>query len=162
MTTPFQYTSTFTLDKAYLTECYEQTVVPQSMVQAYKKAMIFVIIGLALLYVPDTSAYLGSFFIGLGAVEAVSVRFARPWWVTRQLLGRSGNNAVKLTVDCDGIHIHSSFVDQQFNWQAIGQIQSTDKGIVLAVKGQRQYISAKVLTEEVIRYIREQHGLHKS
>ena len=149
MTTPFQFSTTFTLDKAYLTECYEQTVIPKSMVQAYKKAMIFVIIGMALLYMPDINAYIGSFWVGLGIVEALSVRFARAWWVTRQLIGKSGNNKVELSVDAEGVRIQSSFVEQQFPWQMVEKSLPLIKALCWLLKTsdtifQRKYLQTKL------------------
>ena len=156
MAEPFHYTTTFTLDKTYLTECFEQTLVKKSLWQAYQKAIAFCVIGLVLFSVPDVSAYWPSFLIALAVIEALSVRFGRAWWVTRQLLGKSGNNQVNLEVNAEGIALTSPFIEQTYHWQSIKQIEHTEHGLIIHLEQQRKYLSKSVLSAEAIAFIEEQ------
>ncbi|WP_147302709.1 YcxB family protein [Thalassotalea euphylliae] len=153
MADPFQYHTTFTLDKAYLTECYEQTMVQKTLLQAYKKSIAFCLLGLGLFSVPNVSAYWPSFLIALAVIEALSVRFGKAWWVTRQLLGKSGNNQINLVVDQQGLVLTSPFIEQNFTWQSIKQLEHTKLGLIVHLEQQRQYLSKQVLSAEAIAFI---------
>ncbi|WP_448212876.1 YcxB family protein [Colwellia sp. MEBiC06753] len=155
MSEPFSYSITFTLNKPYLTECFEQTVAAKSFFQSYQKAFAFILLGSILWFFTELNGYISSFIVALGFVEAVSVRFQKPWWVTRQLLGRSGNNDVTLHMDENGINIESPYVKQQFLWSDITDITCTEKGFVIKVQQQGHYVSASILSDLAIDFLRQ-------
>lgn len=153
MNKDFIYSVEYKLDKQHLNECFEQSVTAKTFGQAYGKSLAFVVVGLALLVATTLSPYLGSFIVALGIVEALSVRFQQPWWVTRQLLGKSGNNMVKISLDQDGISIESHLFNQQFLWSQVTDCLKTDKGFVLTISGTKQYISKSHLSEAAIAFM---------
>lgn len=153
MTQLFNYSTHYKLDKAYLNECFEQTIVEKTFFQAYQKSFLFVAFGMFLLMATALNKYLSSFMVALGIVEALSVRFQQPWWVARQLLGRSGNSQVELSVDDNGIAINSAYLKLQYQWSEIEHLERTEKGFVLTIAGARQYISASTLSEDAIAFM---------
>lgn len=160
MAKSFHYETTFTLDKPYLSECYEQTLIAKSFLQAYKKAIAFGGIGLLLFSVPDVSAYWPSFLIALAVIEALSIRFGKAWWVARQLLGKSGNNKVNLVISTQGIELTSPFIEQIFTWQSIKQVEYTERGLIIHLEQQRQYLSRSVLSDEAVTFIKTNIETH--
>ncbi|MFD2164988.1 YcxB family protein [Thalassotalea euphylliae] len=156
MSESFEYNNQYTLDKAYLTECFEASVKPLPMMQAYKKALFFVVIGMALLMFTQVDKYLSSFIVVLGVIEALSVKYQRAWWVTRQLWGKSGNSDVGLTMNSEGIVIKSTYVEQHFKWPNISDIEETQTGYLFIVLNQKHYLSKSVLSSEAIDYMLSQ------
>ena len=130
MSEPFSYSTSFTLDKAHFRECFDQSVTIDTSINAYRKALAFVVVGLLILLFTDYEPYLASFIVGLGVVEALSVKYQRAWWVTRQMLGRSSNSTINLTLDETGITTQSALVNFTLNWQDISAIEKTELGTV--------------------------------
>jgi len=148
--------TTFKLDKTLLTECFEQSMTNPLCLASYRKAIVFIIIGMMLLMFSDINGYVASFVVGLGIVEALSVRYQRAWWVTRQLLGRSGNNNVTVIFDETAIQINSEYVSQTINWQDVEAIQQTELGYLIISQGQKHYLSNRVLSASIEQLITEQ------
>ncbi|NMP32032.1 YcxB family protein [Thalassotalea sp. M1531] len=153
MSGPVNYSHTFKLDRALLNECFEQSMDQPVTWFNYRKALVFVFIGMALLMATEVDGYLASFIVGLGVVEALSVKYQQAWWVTRQLFGRSGNSDVTVGVDINGVHINSAYVSQSFVWQDIDEIIETKKGLLLMSKGIKHYLSASVLSDEAQQFM---------
>ena len=150
MTDSFNYSTTFVLDKAHLNECFVNSVVPMPPAVAYRNAILFVLVGLAIMLFTQLDAYLGYFIIGLGIVEALGRYFQQPWWVTRQLFGRSGNSKVTLTIDENGIHTHTheGLTNSSILWADVNGVEQTHDGLLVLHRQGRNYISGKCLSDE--------------
>lgn len=153
MTEPFSYSTTFKLDKSHFSECYQESVVPDYSLRAYSKAILLVLMGLGLSMFTEIDQYAAWFLIGLGVVEALSVKFQKPWWLTRQMLSRGANSEVTLTIDEQGIRSKSVYVDALIAWGDIQEVTATEQGILIMHKGGRSYVSGRCLSEEATSFI---------
>ena len=148
MTSPFSYSTTFVLDKAHFYECFSISVVVELSVFAYRKAIVFWLMGIVLVLFTDFSAYVGYFMMGLGSVEALSNYYQQPWWVMRQMLSRAGGGEVTLTLDETGIHTHTFHLDIVVLWQDIKEIKRTKDGFLLVHAKGQSYLSDTCLSED--------------
>jgi hypothetical protein len=153
MTNPFSYSTTFVLDKAHFNECFSNSVVIDHSWLAFRKAIIFSLIGIVLVLFTNLNAYVGYFLLGLGCVEALSHKYQQPWWVTRQMLSRAAGSEVTLTLDETGIHTHSFYLDTHILWQDIKEVNQTKDGFLVAhIKG-KSYISNTCLSENARAFL---------
>lgn len=148
----FHYETEYKLDRAHFNECFEQSVPSSNHWMRYSKCLMFVVIAVALFFAP-ISRYLVYFFIGLSAVEALSVYFKQSWWVLRQLVGKAANHMVCIQINDNGIHIESEFVEQQILWADITNIKITGKGLLISQQHTTHYISQSCLSIEAIQFI---------
>lgn len=150
MTTTSSHSHTFTLDKAHFNECYSQSVVNDQSVKAYFKSIILSLFGIILVLFSDVNVYAAWFVFALGILEAVSLYYRQPWWVMRQLLGKSGNNEVTLTVDEKGIAINSFYIKSMVLWDNMSAIKKTSLGWVICHELGNNYISDSCLSSDAI------------
>jgi len=158
MTDPFHYSTTFKLDKAHLNECYSNTVIIKRPIVAYGKSIILLLVGIFMIKFTEVEAYLGYFLLGLGIVEALGCRFQQPWWVARQMFGRSGNSKVTLTIDEKGVLTHSAYVNSVILWQDISAVTPTKDGVLITHSQGRSYISDKCLSEPAKQFLMAEHN----
>ncbi|AWL11150.1 hypothetical protein HMF8227_00654 [Saliniradius amylolyticus] len=156
MTTPFHYTTSYVLDKSHFSETYDQSAKQENGLKAYAMAILVGLAGVAVLLLSEVSAYFAWFLIGLGVVEALSVRFKKAWWLTRQMFSRGANKEVTLTIDEQGIKTQSPVVDQALEWDNVTHIQPTDKGWLFYQGNARSYLSGRCLSDEAQDFIRQQ------
>lgn len=161
MATEFSYTTTFILDKNYFLECFEQSVEVDLTWQAYFKAIFFSAFGGLLVVFTPINPYVAWFLFGIGIIEALSVYYQKPWWVTRQMLGKASNSEVTLTVDSKGINCHSFYVDDQYNWGDITSMTATELGWIIKHANGKNYISSSFLNDEAKQYI-QQHAVENN
>lgn len=155
MSSDFSYSTTFILDKPYFTECFEQSVKLDYSWQAYFKAIFFTLFGAILVLFTPINAYVAWFLFGLGIVEALSVYYQKPWWVTRQMLSRAAKSEVTLTINDEGIDSRSFYNEQTIYWQDISIIKNTTKGwLIIHAKG-KNYISFAFLNDEANKYLQQ-------
>jgi hypothetical protein len=155
MTSKFSYSTTFKLDKGYFTECFEQSVNVEHTWQTYFKAIFFSVFGGLLVIFTPINPYVAWFLFGIGIVEALSVYYQKPWWITRQMLGKASNSEVTLTIDEMGINSHSFYIDDTFLWQDIVTIASTDKGWIFQHSKGKNYISSSFLNDDVQEFLQQ-------
>lgn len=156
MSTPFSYSHTFVLDRPHFNECFKNSVEIDNSVVAYKKALVFSLIGVALLLATEVSGYIAYFLIGLGVVEALSVFYRQPWWVARQMLSRAANSKVNLTIDESGIHIDSFYVKSTIAWSQIDKVQQTQDGLLIFHQNTKSYLSGNCLSPQAREYLLNQ------
>ncbi len=158
MTNPFSYFTTFVLDKAHFNECFSNSVVIDGSWFAYRKAIVFALIGIVLLLFTELNAYVGYFLVALGCLEALGHKYQQPWWVTRQMLSRAAGSEVTLTLDEAGIHTHSFYLDSAILWQDIKEVKRTKDGFLLVhLKGQ-SYVSGNCLSEQAEAFLASKLG----
>ncbi|MCW8107170.1 YcxB family protein [Alteromonas ponticola] len=159
MLQPFSYETSYILDKSHFKETYEESATVPHPVQAYRLTVLLVIVGCVILMLPEVSDYLGWFTIAIGAIEAVSVRFRKGWWITSQMFSRAANNTVALTVTETQITIRSPSVTQSISWDQVSHLTATNRGWLLHHNGGRTYLSNRCLSESVINFL---HALAQS
>jgi hypothetical protein len=155
MSLEFTYSTTFILDKSYFTECFEQSVNVDHTWQAYFKAIFFSAFGGLLVIFTPINPYVAWFLFGIGIIEALSVYYQKPWWVTRQMLGKASKSEVTLTIDDKGINSHSFYIDDTYCWQDIVTMSSTDKGWIFQHSKGKNYISSSFLNDDVQHFLEQ-------
>jgi len=153
MTEDYSYTKTFTLSKEYLSECYDQSVVVDTSILAYKRAIISLTFGICLLVFKLASDYLAYFVISLGILEVFSTRYAKTWWLWRQMLGKSYKSTVTMLINGTGITIGSMHVDEVIEWQGISTIDKTGLGFIVRHAKGSNYLSNSFLDAVSIDYM---------
>lgn len=164
MTKPFSFTHEFVLDRAYFEQTYDASVDAKLKAKDFVKAGVFALAGLAILMGASTSEqamdnknlyYLGYFFVGLGVVEALSVKFRRTWWLWRQMMSKAANNSATLTINDDGIYTKSNFVDATLLWADIYRIEEKPQGYLIQLKAGKSYLSKRGLSDAAITFIQQ-------
>lgn len=155
MTTTLSYSHTFTLDKAHFNECFSQSVVSEQSIKTYFKAIVLSLFGILLVLFSDVNPYAAWFVFALGILEAISLYYRQPWWVMRQLMGKSGNNEVTLIVDDKGIAINSFYIKNMVLWGNISAIKKTSLGWVISHELGNNYISDSCLSSEALSLFHE-------
>ncbi|WP_394241545.1 YcxB family protein [Vibrio astriarenae] len=154
----FDFTTEYTLDKAFFTECYDQTSQPRTFPKSYLKGILFLLFGVVLLeFELLPNGYVGWFFVVLSVVEAASVYFARGWWLWRRTISSSCGSKVQLQVNSEGVCYTSGKNSNVITWSKISQVEQTNLGLILHIGKQRQYVSKSCLNDEAIDYIVAQH-----
>lgn len=149
------YNTQFTLSRDYLAECFDQSL-------PYGKgakpnflfpALLFVS-GVCVLVFTEQSKFLGFMLIALAVLELIHIRFRRAWWLARQMLGRSANSKVTLSLDGEGVRTQNPYTQTALLWADIERIIETDLGLILvAKKGGQQYLSKSLFSVELISEI---------
>ncbi|MCL1145065.1 YcxB family protein [Shewanella sp. 10N.261.52.F9] len=152
MNQEYSYTTQYTLDKSHFSECYDESVVIDASIRAYRKAILFAVVGVALM-LTNINGYASWFLIALGALEALSVRFRKPWWLMRQMMSKAANNEVTLTIDSSGISNDSFYVQGKILWQDINQFTETKQGFLLKQSKAVSYLSKRSLDEDALQFV---------
>ncbi len=147
-----EQSTTYKLDKAHFQECFEQSASPVTR-KDYLRAAVLGGLGVALFFVEAEHYYIPFFIFCLGVLELLSIKYRKTWWVWRQLMGKSGNQNVELTIDQKGILIKSKHVNNQINWSSITELKKTPKGLILHHQGGANYLSNSHLSPEIQSFI---------
>ncbi|RTR34850.1 YcxB family protein [Shewanella atlantica] len=153
MNSPFSFTSRYILDKTHFSECFDESVTIDKSPRAYYKAIGFILVGTALL-LTGTNAYASLFLVGLGALEALSVKFKKTWWLWRQMMSKAASNEVKLTIDEQGISSESIYVNSSILWSEITELTVTNRGFLIKNSKGMNYISKRSLDAAAIEFIK--------
>ncbi len=153
MITPFNYTTKYKLDRSHFVETFDESTVEKSVMQRYLKTIMVFAIGAVLLSFTEINAYLGWFFVALGALEALSVRFSRPWWLARQMMSQAANSELSLTIDHEGLKTTSAYINKTILWQDVTRIEQTRQGWLIHHQGGRTYLSNRCLSDAAQKFI---------
>lgn len=153
MSDKFFYQTTYKLDKPYYRECFDQSTKAQAELKDYYKAIGISTVGGLLVLLTDLNPYAAWFLFVLGLIEALSVRFKKPWWVTRQMLSRAANHTVQLTIDKHGFTTTLMGEKQHIDWRDIQQLKQTEKGWLIFTGKGKHYISQLVLSDDTSVYL---------
>jgi len=154
MNPPFNYQTSFMLDKAHFGECFDESVVSKSFTEKYRKAAILAIVGLLLLFVVGTNHYAAFFVVVLAAVEALGVFYKRTWWLWRQMLSKAYNHEVKLLIDNKGVTTESFHVNSVLLFDDVIRLKESEAGLLLTHKKGVNYVSKSCLSDETIAFIK--------
>lgn len=155
MSEPFSYSNCYILDKSHFNECFEESVNIKEAKFRFFKPVILCIFGLALLLFTAVNPYAAWFIVALGMIEALSIHYRQAWWVTRQMLSKSAKGEVTLTLDEQGIHSKSFYVDSHILWESITSITHTSRGWLVFHPQGKNYVSARILSEDAKSYLND-------
>lgn len=153
MNTPFNYQTSFVLDKSHFSECFDESITEVSLVKKYSKSAILAIVGIILLFVVGTNHYAAFFVVGLSAVEALSVFYKKTWWLWRQMLSKAYNHTVELMINDKGLTIKSFHVNSELLFENITQCDESDAGLLLTHLNTVNYVSKSCLSDEAIEFL---------
>ena len=86
-------------------------------------------------------------------MEALSVRFQKPWWLARQMISKAANNKLTLTIDEESVSSKSQYVESTILWENITKIEKTQRGWLLFQGAGKSYLSNRCLSEEAQQFI---------
>jgi len=156
------YISTFKLDKPHFAECYAESMTNEHSLRSYAKAIFFIIFSFIILMFSDVNRYAAWFLVALGFLEAVSVYYQAPWWVMRQMLSKASGSEVTLTVNEQGIHSKSFYIDSLISWNQVTDINFTERGVLVKHSMGVNYISSSCLTELCLIYLKKKVSANTS
>ncbi len=155
MNKAIEQSTTYKLDKAHFQECFEQSASPVTR-KDYLRAAILGGLGVALFFVEAEHYYIPFFIFCLGVLELLSVKYRKTWWVWRQLMGKTGNSLVNLTIDQEGIASTSDHVKLAIDWESVTAITETEKGFLIKHDGGVNYLSKSHLSNSMLKSMTSQ------
>ena len=149
------FSTQFILSKDYLAECFDQSLPHgKNATPNYLFPALMFAAGVGLLFFTEQPKALGSVLLALAVLELIHIRFRRAWWLTRQMLGKSANIEVTLTIDADEIQTQSTFTQTTLLWTDVERVIETDLGLILVAKsGGQQYLSKSLFSAELTNEI---------
>lgn len=154
MTQEFSYDTTYILDKSHFSETFDESVVESNANTAYFKSILLAVLGLGVLLTTDVNPYAAWFIVALAAVEALSVRFRKSWWLTRQMLSKTANAEVSISISDHKIHTHSFYADSHILWSEVSQIEATKQGWLIYHPKGKNYLSNRCLSTDAIEFLK--------
>jgi hypothetical protein len=156
MTTPFSFSTTYILDKSHFSETFDESVTVDKSNTVYFKTLVLAVLGLGILLFTDVNPYAAWFIVALGAIEALSIRFRKAWWLARQLMSKAANADVTLTIDENSVSSKSFYVESKISWTEITKVSQTVQGWLLYHEAGKNYLSNRCLSEAAKEFINAQ------
>lgn len=156
MTTAFSYSTSYILDKSHFSETFDESVIVDNSKTVYFKSAVLAVFGLTILLFTEVNPYAAWFIVALGAIEALSIRFRKSWWLARQLISKAANAEMTLTIDENDVYTKSFYVESKIAWANINSVEQTSRGWLLYHSLGRNYISARCLSEQANDYMNKQ------
>lgn len=153
MADPFSFSTTYILDKSHFSETFDESCSIDTSLSAYTKSMVMVSVGCVILLFTPFSQYVGWFIVALAILEALSVRYKKPWWLSRQMLSKAANSELTLTIDDKGICSKSYYVDSSIAWTDVIKIEATRLGWLLHLASGKTYLSGRCLSDDAKHFI---------
>lgn len=150
---PFTYTTTYTLDKSHFSETFDESITVNRSRKVYLKTVMLGAVGAALLLFTGLDPYVSWFVIAMAALEALSIRFRKPWWLARQMLSKAANNELTLTIDEEFMSTKSYSVESKLAWTDITKFEKTSQGWLLFQGTKKSYLSNRILSDEAKEFI---------
>lgn len=148
------YSSDYRLDRDYFAECFDESKQPTGGFGPYRKACVLFIVALGL-SMTEINPYAPWFILAMGAVEFLSVRYQRSWWIARQMFTRAAGSQIKLTLNSTGIHTENPLYQQHIKWGEISAIEETKLGFIVQHPRGRNYLSKQALPAEAQVYLQQ-------
>ena len=157
----YHYQTAFVLDKTHFSECFDQSSDPTLTLKKFYKAIFLFVAGLILLTIDHDNHYISFFVLLLRVLDALSVRYQKPWWLMRQMISKSANGTITLVIDQQGIMTESTYVNHLIKWQDINELKETELGLLVWVGEQSSYLSNSYLADHAREYIMTQIELNQ-
>lgn len=156
MSTPFSYSTTYRLDKSHFSETFDESVPADEVKTVYVKPFILALLGMAVLFLTEISGFAAWFIIALAALEFLSIRFRKPWWLARQMISKAANTELTLSIDESGVSSRSLHVESKILWDDVSKIEKTTQGWLLYHAAGKSYLSNRCLSEDAKAFINAQ------
>lgn len=156
MTTPFYYSTTYTLDKSHFSETYDESITAKRSFFAYIKSLGLILLGFAIVYYTDINPYVAWFIVVLGAVDALNIYFRKSWWLIRQMISAAANTELTLSIDDEGVSSKSIAVENKITWQELTKIEQTKQGWLLYHGAGKNYLSGRCLSKAANAFLSAQ------
>ena len=153
MTTPFLYSTTYILDKSHYSETFDASAAVDNAKKGYRVSILLALFGLAILMFTGVDPYVAWFVVALGALEALSIRFRKPWWLARQMISKAANTELTLLIDEDGVSSKSYYVETNIAWDDVSKIEQTTLGWLLYHSAGKNYVSGRCLSGAAQEFI---------
>ena len=147
--TSTDHCSSYILDREYFSECFDETANTAANLKTFRQAILFIVVA-GVFFAMELEAYVAWFFLGLGGIELLSIRYKRSWWIARQMLSRASGSKVNIRMNDQGIFTDSKYHQQGILWSNIAEIKSTEKGFVIIHNNGINYLSGRGLDEDVV------------
>ena len=155
MTTPFSYSKSYILDKSHYSETFDESVIVDTSKTVYFKSGVLAIFGLTILLFTNVNPYAAWFIVALGALEALSIRFKKPWWLARQMMSKAANAEMTLTINEKKITSKSFYVNHVILWSEVRKLEPTTQGWLVIHSLGRNYISNRCLSDEATAFLQQ-------
>jgi len=146
------FTTQFNLSRDYLAECFDQSLpYGKNAKSNYAFPALLLAGGASLLFFTEEPTFIGSMLIAMAVLELIHIRYRRAWWLARQMLGRSADSEITLTINDTEIRTDSPYMQTTLLWTDIERVIETDLGLILVPKsGGQQYLSKVLFPTELI------------
>jgi len=146
------FTTQFNLSRDYLAECFDQSLpYGKNAKPNYAFPALLLAGGASLLFFTEEPTFIGSMLIVMAVLELIHIRYRRAWWLARQMLGRSADSEITLTINDTEIRTDSPYTQTTLLWTDIERVIETDLGLILVPKsGGQQYLSKVLFPTELI------------
>ena len=155
-----QFEFKYHLDKAYFSECFEQSDLPKPWLTRYAKGLMLMALGLLLLvFIPSEQtelSYAKYFVFALGVLEMVSTYYRQTLWVWRQQISKAANCEVTLIINEVGLHSTSIYGQNDILWSEIDTFTATTKGLVIEHAHGKTYLSNRFINADANAFIAAQ------
>jgi len=146
------YHTSFVLDKAHFSECFDQSTTSNGA-KDYIKTLIVAVLGVTLILWIDVSKYLAYFVLSLAAIEGASVYYRKTWWLWRQMISKAYEHTVEIKVTNTAVITTSFHINSELAWSDITNVSVTECGLLLHHQGGVSYLSNSYLSDEIIEFI---------
>jgi hypothetical protein len=145
------FTTQFTLSRDYLGECFDQSLpYGKNAKPNYVFPIALFVVGASLLVFSSQPKLISTMLVALATLELFHIRYRRGWWLARQMLGKSADSKVTLTITDSEIQTHSPYAQTTLLWVDIERVIETDLGLILVAKsGGQQYLSKSLFPTEL-------------
>lgn len=147
---------TFRLDRAYMSESYDQARLYGSKWLLAEKIIgaVLIIGGIALLLYSRGETVLPAVLIAVGAFEVLSNRIKKYFWLRRHLKSKLNDAEVHITLSDSGIASKSLYSTSEMKWSGVEKVVRTPKGILIwPQKGMYWYLPASTAGAKAIAFI---------
>ena len=149
------FTTQFNLSRDYLSECFDQSLpYGKNAKPNYVLPITLLIAGASLLFFSSQPKLISAMLVALATLELFHIRYRRAWWLARQMLSRSADSKVTLTLCDTEIRTNSPYAQTTLLWVDVDHVIETDLGLILVAKsGSQQYLSKSLFSTKLINDI---------
>lgn len=151
-----KYDIKFRLDRAYMSESYDQARRHGSRWLLVEKIIgaFFLMLGVVLLVYARGESVLPIVLVVIGLFELLSNRINKYFWLKRHSKSKLNDAEIKITLSDSGIESISPHSSSEMNWKGLEKVMRTPKGILIwPQKGVYWYLPEHIAGAEAIEFI---------
>jgi hypothetical protein len=151
------YDIQFRLDRAYMSESYDQARRYGSRWFIGEKLIgtFFLILGVILLVYVRGETVLPIVLVVIGSFELTSSSIKKYFWLKRHSKSKLNNAEIQITLSDSGIESRTLHSSGEMNWNGVEKVKRTPKGILVwPQKGIYWYLPESIAGAEAIDFIK--------